>query len=125
MKTENLLKRINTKVAVVAIPVVIILFPFGYSVVAALVSQVNAGPQPFLEKPDAKYESCVRETGYMRVHHMHLLKDIREEAVRHGIRGEIGLKDCRGCHTSRERFCDRCHNAVSLNLDCFGCHYYP
>jgi hypothetical protein len=45
--------------------------------------------------------------------------------VRHGKRGEVCLSKCGECHKSRERFCDRCHNAVSLTPDCFGCHYYP
>ena len=47
------------------------------------------------------------------------------QVVRYGIRGEIGLKKCKECHTSRERFCTKCHEAVSLTPDCYGCHYYP
>ena len=44
---------------------------------------------------------------------------------RFGIRSEVTLEHCGRCHTSRERFCDRCHDAASVKLDCFGCHYYP
>ena len=115
----------NTKRIVVAVAILIILFPLGYSLVARI---LGAGPdlsEPFLEMPDPKYKECVRDTEYMRFHHMDLLKEIREEFVRYGNREGIGLDSCRGCHTSRETFCNRCHNAVSLNLDCFGCHYYP
>jgi hypothetical protein len=112
-------------VAAVAIPVVIILFPLGYSVVAGIFTHSDAGAGPFLERPDAKYENCVRDTEYMRLHHWELLRGVREEVVRYGIRGELGISKCRECHTSSERFCNQCHNAVSMKPDCFGCHYYP
>ena len=61
----------------------------------------------------------------MRFHHWELLRLTREEVVRYGIRGDVGLNRCGECHTSRERFCDRCHEATSLHPDCWGCHYYP
>ena len=109
----------------VAIPIVVILIPLGYSVVSSLFAPGAEAAQRFLEKPDPKHESCVRDTTYMRFHHWELLRAIREEVVRYGIRGEIGLKTCKKCHTSRERFCNQCHNAVSLYPDCYGCHYYP
>jgi hypothetical protein len=38
---------------------------------------------------------------------------------------EVGIQKCRECHTGRKQFCDKCHNAVNLKLDCFGCHYFP
>ena len=50
---------------------------------------------------------------------------LREEAVRYGRRGELSLNKCIECHGSREAFCNRCHEAVSLEPDCFGCHDYP
>jgi hypothetical protein len=56
---------------------------------------------------------------------MDYLKEIREEYVRYGIREAEGITSCKNCHTSRERFCDRCHNIADLTIDCFGCHYYP
>jgi len=62
---------------------------------------------------------------YMPYHHWTLLREVRNEVVRDGVRGEISLDRCRGCHPGRERFCNRCHEAVSLAPDCFGCHYYP
>ena len=108
----------------VVLPVLILLVPLGYSVVYSLFAPAEVSG-PFLEMPDPKHEECVKDTTYMRFHHWELLRGIREEVVRYGKRTEIGLKKCRECHTSRERFCDRCHEAVSMNPDCYGCHYYP
>jgi hypothetical protein len=108
----------------VAIPVVILLLPIGYS----LVSGVFAGapdPGPFLERPDAKYENCVRDTEYMRFHHWELLKELRDQTVRLRKRMDVTVADCRKCHMNRERFCNRCHDTVNLKPDCWGCHYYP
>ena len=112
-------------ILVIAIPALIILIPLGYSFVSPLLAQDAVVEEPFLEMPDASHANCVRETEYMRYHHWELLRQIREEVVRYGIRGEVGLRQCRECHTSRERFCNRCHDSVSLYPDCFGCHYYP
>ena len=105
--------------------ILVILIPFGYSVVDRVVAQ---GPDPaelFLEYPDPQYTACVEDAEYMRYHHWELLRRTREEVVRFGVRGEVDLNRCRDCHTSRERFCNRCHDATSLTPDCFGCHYYP
>jgi hypothetical protein len=101
------------------------LLPLGYSVVSSLFAQEPTMPEVFLERPDPKHENCVKETTYMRFHHWELLREIRKEVVRYGKRGDLGLKKCSECHTSRERFCNQCHDAVSLHPDCFGCHYYP
>lgn len=109
----------------VAVAVIIILIPLGYSLVSSLRAEEAADTQPFLEMPDPSHTACVRETSYMRYHHWELLRQIREDVVRDGVRGDVGLRQCRDCHTSRERFCNRCHHAVSLYPDCFGCHYYP
>ncbi len=107
---------------IVTVSTLVILFPIVYSAASSILIQT---PTPFLELPDEKYQECVKDKEYMRFHHMDLLKEIREEFVRYGNRGDVSLGSCRGCHTSRQRFCDRCHNSVSLSLDCFGCHYYP
>ena len=81
--------------------------------------------QAFLEMP-AESDGCVREGEYMRFHHMDLLKEIREDVIRRGDRSEgITLSGCGDCHENRANFCNRCHDAVTLPLDCFGCHYYP
>ena len=125
MTIDKLVEKRNPVIAVIL--AVIILFPIGYYTV------LRAFPQPeaFLEMPDPQLhgEDCVKETAYMRYSHMDLLLEIREETVREGIRGEIGLdvgeQNCRDCHSNRERFCNECHNTVNVHLDCFGCHYYP
>ena len=111
----------GNKIAV-AVMVIIILSPIAFSAVSRFFTE---GPQPFLERPDEKYENCIKETEYIRFHHMDYLKEIREEYVRYGIREAEGITTCKNCHTSRERFCDRCHNIADLTIDCFGCHYYP
>jgi len=105
--------------------VLVVLCPLGYSIVRGVFASEPEPGQVFLERPDPKHEACVRETEYMRYHHWELLRSVREEVVRYGVRGEVGLSRCRDCHTSRERFCNQCHNAVSLTPDCFDCHYYP
>lgn len=120
------------KYALIAgVPAVLILLPillhaFGL----APTTTVQAG-EPFLEMPDQQYTECVKREGMidstedMRFHHWQLLGKIRVEVVRYGKRGDVGLKRCSECHTSRERFCDRCHEAASVKPDCWGCHYYP
>ena len=115
----------KTSAIAAAIPVLLILFPLIYSLFTYSFAQDDKSSQPFLEKPDAKFENCVKETEYMRYHHWELLRTIREEVVRYGKRGEIALDECRECHTSSERFCNQCHNAVNLRPNCFSCHYYP
>jgi hypothetical protein len=111
--------------ALTAVLVLVILLPFGYSAVSRAVAGSDPGPEPFLEKPDPKEDSCVRDETYMRFHHWELLQTVRDEVVRSGQLGDVSLDGCKDCHTSRERFCDRCHNAVSLQPDCWRCHDYP
>ena len=114
----------QTRIAVMA--ALLVLVPLGTSVISRVIpNKAGSSAGVFLERPDPKYKSCVRDPAYMRLHHWELLRGIREEVVRYGIRGETGLSRCPECHTSRERFCNRCHDAVSLTPDCFDCHYYP
>ena len=103
--------------------VLVILAPFGYSMVRPVLTQGTEPGEVFLDIPNEG--ECVREVEYMRFRHMDLLKETREEVIRGGVRGEITLSGCRDCHTYREQFCNKCHDAVTLKLDCFGCHYYP
>ena len=107
---------------------VLILCPLGLSVVRGLSTQGAEPP----EMPDAKHASCVVDpsrgittTEDMRLRHWELLLGVREDIVRYGKRGDISLSKCRECHTSRERFCYRCHESASVKPDCWGCHYYP
>jgi len=109
----------------VLVPLIVLLAPVAYSVVSSLVSREVPSPPGFLEMPAPEHEKCVEETAYMRFHHWELLRAVREEVVRYGQRENPGLARCKECHTSRERFCNRCHDATSLYPDCWGCHYYP
>ena len=106
----------------------IILSPLGYSIVRGVGTPGTEPP----ERPDPKHKSCVVDesrnittTRDMRLRHWELLQGVREEVVRYGKRGEIGLGKCRECHTSRKRFCYRCHESASVKPDCWGCHDYP
>jgi hypothetical protein len=121
------LKKIKDKPYFIAVAaaIIVILIPLGYSLVSNLLAGSLGGAQPFLERPDEKYKECVRDTEFMRLHHWELLRTVREEVVRYGHRGDIGISKCGECHVSREGFCNRCHNSVNLYPDCFGCHYYP
>jgi hypothetical protein len=103
----------------------LILIPICYSTISFVLTTEAQDGEPFLEMPDKRYKECVKETMYMRFHHMDLLKESRERVVRHGERDGILLDNCRGCHQSKERFCNQCHENANVNLDCFGCHYYP
>lgn len=81
-------------------------------------------PEVFLEAADPRWENCVRDPEYMRYHHMDLLKEVRSDVIRDGLKGGITLAGCGECHVNREAFCDRCHEKASVVLDCFGCHFY-
>lgn len=110
----------------VVVPVVLIFFPLAWSLVFA----GGADPEDvFLEMPAEGSGPCVMDPEWMRYRHMDMLKELRIDAVRHGIREhdgkQITFTQCTECHTSRSRFCDRCHEPVNLYPDCFGCHWYP
>jgi hypothetical protein len=109
----------------VVVLIAVILLPLAYSLLSSVLAQSAESPRVFLERPDPKYKECVEDTEYMRFHHWELLRRVREEVVRYGIRGDVGLHTCKDCHVNRERFCNQCHNSVSLFPDCYGCHYYP
>ena len=109
----------------VLIPILIILAPLLYSAFGFVFGQDARDSLPFVEVPTDKFESCVRDTEYMRYRHMELLREIRIKVVRDGIRDEMGLDVCKGCHENRKEFCNKCHFAANVVLDCFSCHYYP
>ncbi len=79
---------------------------------------------PELQAPAGK--PCVREPEWMRRNHMEFLKHKRELTVREGVRiRDESLLACATCHTSHEQFCDRCHQYVGVDPNCFQCHNYP
>ena len=124
MKLSTALNRENRGI-VATILVVILLIPFGASLVGFVFLRGPEVPEVFLELPDPQYQECVREASYMRFYHMDFLKEVREDVVRRGIPGGVTLAGCGDCHQNRVEFCDKCHEAASVILDCFGCHFYP
>ena len=108
-----------------AIPLGLILVPIVVSLAGFVFGQSDTGDEPFIEVTQWTETSCVRDARWMRFHHCQLLREIRETVVRDGDRSGITLEDCRRCHANRERFCNECHHEANVNLDCFGCHYYP
>lgn len=124
MDINNIFGR-NTGAVSAIILILLIVLPVVYSAVSHVFAGGAPDEEPFLQMPDPMYKNCVEETEYMRYHHWELLRGLREEVVRYGKRGDVGLHMCKDCHTSREQFCNKCHDATSLKPDCFGCHYYP
>ena len=107
------------------VPIILVFLPVVYAVAAGAMGVDTSAITPLLEFPENEKE-CVRKTDYMRFRHMELLKEIRDDCVRDGIRKEeLNFDKCRSCHTSRVKFCNRCHELVNLEPDCFGCHYWP
>ncbi|MBF0134852.1 MAG: hypothetical protein H7833_15725 [Magnetococcus sp. DMHC-1] len=77
-----------------------------------------------LQKP--KGDACIRPTEWMRRNHMDFLQHKRAVTVREGARKRSeSLLQCKSCHPSREQFCDRCHDYVGVEPNCFECHIYP
>lgn len=107
-------------IVIVVIVGLLLISPF---IVAAASGSLGDAPT----KPDLDpgiYEDagdvCIRDTDYMRMNHMVLLKNERAEAVRHGERTDKdSIKKCFSCH-EYEKFCEECHNYNSVQPGCFG-----
>ena len=126
MKRSTVLTEKNRATWATAFAVVILL-PVAWSLLGFVFPRVAESREVFLEKVDPKWQNCVLDSTEMRYHHMDLLKDLRDRVIREGQKGSIGitLSGCGECHVNRVEFCDRCHDAASVNLDCFHCHFYP
>ncbi len=80
-------------------------------------------------------DKCVMPVEYMRASHMRLLADWRETVVRTGTRSYVSsdgrtfrrsLTDtCLDCHSNKSEFCDRCHQYVAAQPNCWNCHVAP
>jgi len=92
---------------------------------------------PVPKIPQAKGDTCVEETAFMRRNHMTVLKHQRDDTLRKGIRTKKhSLQGCLDCHAvfetsaskspvsikSEKHFCNSCHNYVAVKIDCFDCH---
>jgi hypothetical protein len=118
-------------VLIILFPVVYSVFSAGYAALSAVTVPGEKEAEPFPEIPKGT-DGCVADRTYMRFHHMDLLKELREDAVRKGIRGRMGkngqeitFDNCMKCHGSREQACAQCHREVNLRLNCFRCHFDP
>jgi len=93
----------------------------------------NAGQVPNPEKSKVARE-CVRPAQEMRERHMQLLigwryNVVRENGAREGVTAG-GTKyarslqlGCLKCHTSKEKFCDKCHAYAAVEPYCWDCHF--
>lgn len=97
----------------------------------AVVGKVIAEPE--LELPPGH---CIEDKEWMKANHMRLLKEWRDEVVRHADRtyysftypGEAYDKNtetCFKCHTSKANFCDKCHDYNGVTPNCWDCHATP
>jgi hypothetical protein len=108
----------------------VVTLPFTYNLA------VGSGAEPQLELPQNATE-CVEPVAFMRSSHMQLLIDWRETQVRDNVRKytssdgrefNIGLTNTclEQCHTSKEKFCDRCHSYAGVQGPyCWDCHIDP
>ncbi|HEB69424.1 MAG TPA: cytochrome C [Desulfobulbus sp.] len=108
--------------------VLFITFPIWYNH-----GDAGAVPQPELPK---KMKECVLPVAEMRSIHMQLLNEWRDKVLRTGDRSfdvKIGdkmyqkslMNTCMQCHTSRKKFCEKCHTYASVKPYCWDCHYAP
>jgi len=107
--------------------VLFVTFPIWYNQ-----GDAKAVPQPVLPK-DAK--ECVLPLNDIRSTHMQLLNQWRDDVIRRGDReyfevsGEKYQKSlmntCMACHTSKQKFCDTCHEYTSVKPYCWDCHIAP
>ncbi len=89
---------------------------------------------PKLELP-AGEKQCVEPTDYMRRSHRELLNRWKDSVVREGKRTYVAANGreytmsltgtCLKCHANKETFCDRCHNYVRVEPNCWQCHVVP
>ena len=78
---------------------------------------------------------CIEPREWMAANHMELLIEWRDQALREGKRiyvasdgkkWETRLQNtCMACHSNKADFCDKCHNANSVNPYCWDCHVIP
>jgi hypothetical protein len=98
-------------------------------------NKLNAGDPPKPEYPPGGEKACVASASEMRDSHMVLLNKWRDEVLRDNDRSVVevdgkkyrkGLQTtCLQCHTSKEKFCDTCHEYASVRPTCWNCHLTP
>jgi hypothetical protein len=112
-----------------AIFVLFVTFPLWFNAF----STASTVPKP--ELPPGGEKQCVASAVEMRANHMALLNEWRDDVLRDGGRIAVtvdgkeyrkGLQmACMQCHTNKEKFCDSCHEYVSVTPYCWDCHLTP
>lgn len=113
-------------------------FPFWYTY-----SVGDAKAKAGQETPQG---ACVEDATFMRAYHMDLLNQWRDSVVRDGQRyyiasdgkkhqmslsykgvrrPELSSHSCMECHTSKAKFCDKCHDYTGVAPYCWECHVQP
>ena len=123
----------NAIIAGLAAFVIVALFPFWFNL-----GGPEAAPEPELSVKAKAAKKCVLEKYDMRANHMSLLDEWRDSVVRAADRkynaanGKMfqmslstGEDSCLGCHTDKEKFCDKCHTYASVDPYCWECHTTP
>jgi hypothetical protein len=108
--------------------VVLMTFPFWFNLGSA------AYERPELQEVKDE-DKCVEPTEFMQREHMQLLDDWRDSVVRDenriyisttGKDVQMSLQEtCMDCHTSKEKFCDKCHDSAAVDPYCWDCHIAP
>ena len=95
-------------------------------------------PEAKIDTPEIERLSdkkCVESKEYMRGNHMQILNEWRNMALRDGEREWVNSRDvkyeaslqntCMKCHSNKKKFCDACHNYLSVKPFCWDCHFDP
>ena len=95
----------------------------------------NLNAQITANSKAAGLQQCVEPTEFMRKNHMDILFHQRDRTMREGIRTrQHSLVQCVACHAERDsagifapinalgQFCQSCHTATAVKMDCFECH---
>lgn len=112
-----------------AVFVLIVTFPLWFNAF----SKASAVPKP--ELPPGGEKQCVASIPEMRASHMVMLNQWRDDVLRDEDRVAVivdgkeyrkGLQmACMQCHSNKEKFCDSCHEYVSVTPYCWDCHLTP
>ena len=74
-------------------------------------------------------------TEYMKKNHVDLLNSWKDKVVRDGDLKYVASDGkeytmsltltCLGCHSNKDKFCDRCHDYLRVSPRCWDCHNVP
>jgi len=115
---------------------ILVSFPFYYNLIKTAVATPK--PEISLDTPEIqqmKEKQCVKPKEYMTAHHMKVLDEWRDSAIREsnrylgiidGVRYDKSLqKTCMRCHSNKRNFCDKCHIYADVKVYCWDCHIAP